>query len=269
MAVVAGAGGRQGRGVADHDRVPGTGPLIEADWPRHPRVRALSTTRIGGHSSPPWNAFNLGLHVGDAPDRVARNRQDLMRLAGLPGEPQWLQQVHGTEVLRAPAPGTPTADASWTDQPSVVCAIMSADCLPVLLADDQGSCVCAIHAGWRGMAAGVIEAAVGQLPVAPSALSAWLGPAISQRHFEVGAEVRDAFVGLSASLDPAFKPAARADHFLCNLYLAATLLLSELGINRVYGGDRCTFDEASQFFSHRRDGQCGRMANLIWLTDPS
>ena len=240
--------------------------LIIPDWPRHPRVRAVSTTRFGGVSPAPLDSFNLGAQVGDAPENVALNRRALARAAGLPREPAWLRQVHGRRVVRALDEPEPEADACWTNQRGVPCVVMSADCLPILLADEAGRCVAAAHAGWRGLAAGVIGAVVASLPVPVASLSAWLGPAIGPNAFEVGAEVRNAFLKLDKRLASAFV-SGPGDRLYCNLYRAATLMLNRAGITQVYGGARCTFTESDAFFSHRRDGRCGRMASLIWLSN--
>lgn len=243
--------------------------LIQPDWPRHPRVRACFTTRRGGFSGAPYASFNLAHHVGDDPVAVAANRRVLRESLGLDQEPAWLDQVHGTQVLRVGTlPPTTCADAAWTDRTGAACAILSADCLPVLFADDQGRCVAAAHAGWRGLAAGVLEATIAAMPVAPGTLSAWLGPAIGPAAFEVGEDVRTAFVQQRPQLQSAFR-AAHGDHYLCDLYAIARARLAEVGVTRVHGGDRCTFSEPVDFYSYRRDGACGRMAALVWLEPQS
>lgn len=239
--------------------------LIQPDWPRHPRVRACFTTRRGGFSRAPYASFNLAHHVGDDPAAVAANRRLLRESLGLDREPAWLDQVHGTRILRVENPPLTTcADAAWTDRTGTACAILSADCLPVLFADDRGSCVAAAHAGWRGLAAGVLEATITALPVAPGTLSAWLGPAIGPAAFEVGEDVRRAFVQQCPPLRSAFQ-AGRGDRYLCDLYAIARARLAEVGVTRVHGGGRCTFSEPADFYSYRRDGACGRMAALVWL----
>lgn len=239
--------------------------LIEPDWPRHPRVRACFTTRHGGVSRAPYESFNLAHHVGDDLTAVAENRRRLCEAVGLNQEPAWLDQVHGTQVLRVgTAPGPACADASWTVQAGTACAILSADCLPVLFADDAGTTVAAAHAGWRGLAAGVLESTVAALPAEPAALSVWLGPAIGPTAFEVGGEVRDAFLRHRPQLQSAFRPSGSSRYF-CDLYEIARARLAAVGVTRVHGGDRCTFSEPLAFFSYRRDGLCGRMAALVWL----
>jgi len=239
--------------------------LLEVDWPELPRsVRAASTTRLGGVSLAPYQSLNLGDHVGDAPERVAENRRRLVDLAGLPSPPPWLRQVHGTRVLQLVSDSVAgqEADACWTDQPGVVCAVLTADCLPVLFADDAGRCVAAAHVGWRGLVGGVLEATVAALPVAPETLSAWLGPAIGPSAFQVGDEVRAAFVAAEAQDAAHFQ--ADGARWRADLFALARARLRRLGVHRVRGGDLCTWSDARRFHSHRRDGVGGRMASLIW-----
>lgn len=236
-------------------------PFIEPGW-HLPGVTALSTTRGGGASLSPFDSFNLGHHVNDEPAAVESNRQRLV--AALPVETriQWLQQVHGNAVIRAGEGGYPEADACWTDQPGVACAVLTADCLPVLLAAEDGRVVAAAHAGWRGLLAGVLESTVAAMGVDPMRLMAWMGPAIGPETFEVGAEVRDAFLDTAAVAD-AFVPGQEPGKYLANLYQLARYRLAQVGVNRIHGGNRCTYTEADQFFSYRRDGQTGRMASVI------
>lgn len=240
--------------------------LIIPDWPAPAGIKALSTTRIGGVSAPPFDSFNLAGHVGDAVDAVAANRERLIELGGLPTAPCWLQQVHGSGVLEL-GPGDschsePQADASLSRWPGIVCAVMTADCLPVLFCDERGRRVAAAHAGWRGLAAGVLEATVSALGE-PAELLAWLGPAIGPTAFEVGEEVRQAFVGDNPSAATAFVETGPGK-FLADLYRLAALRLGRAGVGRVYGGGACTFRDKNRFFSYRRDGATGRMASLIW-----
>ena len=240
------------------------GPWIEPDWPAPPGVRALSTLRSGGVSRGPFAEFNLADHVDDDPAAVAANRALLRRAAGLPAEPCWLSQVHGRGVIPAgEGPAAGPADGSWTDRPGRVCVVLTADCLPVLLARRDGSAVAALHAGWRGLAAGVLEAGVAALG-GGAGLVAWLGPAIGPDHFEVGPEVRDAFLAADAGAAAAFRPAARRGHHLADLYLLARQRLARAGVGSVHGGDECTFADAKRFYSYRRDGVTGRMATLVW-----
>ncbi len=239
---------------------------IIPDWPAPPNVRAVQTTRRGGVSVAPYDTLNLGAHVGDAPFAVARNRQLLTEL--LPSEPVWLNQVHGTAVIDTEAAGcgTPQADACISRNKGAVCVIMTADCLPVLLCDEQGTVVGAAHAGWRGLCEGVIERTVGAMKVPPSSLMAWLGPAIGPTAFEVGGEVREAFIARQAQAAEAFVPARENNKYLADLYLLARQRLHALGITRIHGGGFCTCTDRERFFSHRRDGVSGRMGTFIWLT---
>ena len=240
--------------------------LIQPDWPRHSRVAACFTTRDGGHGAGPYASFNLARHVGDDADAVAANRQRLRTTLQLQHEPTWLDQVHGTAVLRVRDHSQPScADAAWTCEPGRACVVMSADCLPVLFADDSGRYVAAAHAGWRGLVGGVLEATVAQMPVAPASLSAWMGPAIGPRAFEVGDEVRAAFCAHDAEAASAFVQ-TQGGRYLADIYALARMRLARCGVVRVYGGDRCTVSEPELFFSYRRQGVCGRMAALIWLT---
>ena len=237
--------------------------LITPDWPAPKNVRALQTTRLGGISSSPYDSLNLGDHVGDTPLVVARNRMLLNTL--VPSEPVWLKQVHGTVVANADLAGClPQADACIARHSDAVCVVMTADCLPVLLCDHQGTVVGAAHAGWKGLAAGVIEATVQAMDVAPQNLMAWLGPAISQPAFEVGAEVRAVFVDADPQATAAFIPGQNGK-WLADIYALAYLRLNALGITHIYGGNFCTYRERERFFSYRRDGVTGRMGTFIWI----
>ncbi|MEO7385576.1 MAG: peptidoglycan editing factor PgeF [Gammaproteobacteria bacterium] len=243
-------------------------PLIRPDWAAPARVHAVATTRAGGDSRAPWAALNLGDHVGDDPAAVAHNRGLLRDALELPGDPAWLQQVHGTAVVAAQAAGQKSvADAAWTASAGIVCAVLTADCLPVLFCNRAGTHVAAAHAGWRGLSAGVLESAVAWLAadgVRPDSLLAWLGPAIGPERYEVGAEVRDAFLQADPSAADAFRP-HRPGHWLLDLYAAARLRLRRAGVTAISGGSFCTLAEPERFFSHRRDGVTGRQATLIWL----
>lgn len=237
--------------------------LLFPDWPAPANVRAVQTTRSGGVSPAPWNGLNLGDHVGDDALRVAANRAELRR--SLPGEPVWLQQVHGTRVVDAAmSAGRPEADAAWTRQADVVCAVMTADCLPVLFCDKAGSVVAAAHAGWRGLQAGVLEATLATMAVPPGEILAWLGPAIGAQAFEVGGEVRAAFCSLDPAAAACFRPHATGK-WLADIYGLARLRLQAAGLFSISGGGMCTVSEPARFFSYRRDGVTGRMATLIWL----
>lgn len=235
---------------------------IVPDWPAPPRVHALQTTRLGGYSRAPYDTLNLGTHVDDDALTVAANRNQLNTL--VPSEPVWLEQVHGTHVVLAESAGCrPVGDACIASHDNAVCAVMTADCLPVLLCDEHATVVGAAHAGWRGLAAGVLESTVQAMQVQPSSLMAWLGPAIGPQAFEVGEEVRAVFTAQNAAASDAF--VTRGDKFLADIYRLARLRLNALGITRIYGGDFCTYSDSARFYSYRRDGRTGRMATLIWL----
>jgi polyphenol oxidase len=234
------------------------------DWPAPPNVRAHTTTRHGGVSRAPFSALNLGEQVGDDPAAVRENRARLLRTLGLTAEPQWLQQVHGCTVARAGETAAPVADACYALRPGIVCAVLTADCLPVLLCDRAGSRVAAVHAGWRGLAHGVIEAALDSLAAPGQELLAWLGPAIGPDAFEVGDEVRDTFIGRDARAAAAFRP-SRDGRWRADLYALARQRLAARGVSRVFGGGLCTYSDPDRFYSYRREGQTGRMATLIWL----
>jgi YfiH family protein len=234
-------------------------------WPAPAHVKAVSTTRSGGVSQSPYDSLNLADHVGDDRTAVGENRRRLRQREALPAEPLWLNQVHGNRVVDAASGGQqPSADASFSRQPGVVCAVMTADCLPVLFCDRAGSAVAAAHAGWRGLAAGVLEATVDALGVPPGQLLAWLGPAIGPDAFEVGAEVRESFIAEQAQAAAAFvaRPNGR---WLADLYQLARLRLQAAGVSALYGGGFCTYADRARFYSFRRDRTTGRMASLIWL----
>lgn len=238
---------------------------LRPDWlAAPPGVVAGTTLRRGGYSRGPFESFNLGAHVGDEARAVDRNRELLREACGLPAEPLWLSQVHGTRVVdAASAAGIPEADAAFTDRPGVVCAVLTADCLPVVLAAGDGSRVAVAHAGWRGLCEGVIEATVAAMQCAGADLVAWLGPAIAQPAFEVGGEVRERFLARDRAAAGCFAPNARG-RWQADLYGLARLRLAQCGVTSVGGGDRCTFHEATDFFSYRRDGECGRMATIVY-----
>lgn len=233
--------------------------FITPDWPAPPGVRALATTRAGGCSVGPWTGLNLGAHVGDDAQAVARNRALLVASAGLPELPLWLTQVHGTAVVDADAPPDVTADARHTARRGAVCVVLSADCLPLLLCDTDGTEVAAVHCGWRGLADGMVAAAVARFAAPPARLLAWLGPAIGAAAYQVGPELVTRFAPAARG---AFGPGARG--LTLDLGAAARALLAQAGVTRVYGGHWCTASDAARFYSYRRDGVTGRMATLIW-----
>ena len=246
--------------------------LIVPDWPAPSSVRAISTTRRGGVSLPPYDGLNLGSHVNDDPAAVFENRRRLAALAAFPAEPVWLSQVHGIAVLDAAQTAIGSAaDASFSAEPGVVCVIQTADCLPVLFCDTAGRVVAAAHAGWRGLAAGVLEQTVAAMTgrgVLAETIMAWLGPAIGPAAFEVGAEVWAAFVAHDPAAADAF--VAQADgKWLADIFLLARQRLNACGVSMIYGGGVCTHGDPERFFSHRRDRLTGRQASLIWLAPVS
>jgi YfiH family protein len=246
---------------------------IVPDWPGAPaNARALSTRRAGGVSAGPHASFNLAQHVGDDPAAVEANRALLLSRAKLPGEPLWLEQVHGIDVVThdGRTPSTPPrADAAVAFEPGRVCVVMTADCLPVVFTDRAGTRVGVAHAGWRGLVGGVLEATLAALRVPPAEVLAWLGPAIAQPAFEVGAEVRDAFVARNALHARAFV-ANEQGRYQADLYELARTALAVAGVRDVTGGGKCTYASAGDFYSYRRDGgRTGRMATLAWLEGPA
>ena len=271
---------------------------LDADWPAPPGVRALTTTRHGlGVSQPPFDTFNLGSRCGDAAEAVADNRRQLEAALRLPSPPHWLRQVHGIDVVRFETPppanpgrgwegvalaevdekGTPPqpspafagageeqADAAVTATPGIVLAILTADCLPVVVAARDGSEIGAAHAGWRGLSAGVLEATVAAMQTPADWLVAWMGPAAGPPAYEIGQEVFDAFVSKDAGASAAFAP-TRPGHWMVDLYALARRRLAAAGVTAVHGGEHCTISDASRFFSHRRDQRSGRIATLAWI----
>jgi len=236
---------------------------IPAAWPAPSSVQAGVTTRSGGVSLPPFDSFNLAQHVDDDPVAVQQNRQRLRQVLRLPAEPMWLNQVHGIDVCTEGVP-CDAADACVHHGPGQVCVVMTADCLPVLLCDRGGSVVAAAHAGWRGLASGVIAQTVGRMQVTPAEVMVWLGPAIGARAFEVGEDVRAVFLGLGTEYANVFRPHMQGK-WMMDIYAAARLQLAALGVHQVFGGDYCTFEDHQRFYSYRRDGRTGRMASLIWI----
>jgi len=239
--------------------------MITPNWPAPNTIKALSTTRYGGFSSPPYNELNLGDHVGDDLASVIKNRQSLTQQASLPESPRWLKQVHGTTVSHASHwKNGDEADAIFSDQINQVCPVMTADCLPILLCNKQGDQVAAIHAGWRGLANGIIEKTLEKFNCHSQHIMAWLGPAIGPTQFEVGTDVYDTFTFQSVEASLAFKQ-TDAEHYLANIYLLARQRLQLFGIQNIYGGEHCTVSDSTRFFSYRRDGITGRMASMIWI----
>lgn len=244
--------------------------FVPAAWDAPPHVRAVVTTRRGGVSTGPRGALNVAAHVGDAPAAVAENRRRVREALALPGEPLWLRQVHGTQVVvheaatGAAAPAGPEADAAVAFAPGRVLAIMTADCLPVAFTTLAGDRVGAAHAGWRGLAGGVLERTLDALDAPPAEVVAWLGPAIGPAAFEVGGEVREAFVAADERAAGAFLPNARG-RWQADLYALARLRLARAGVGAIHGGGACTYADEDRWFSYRRDPEAGRMAMLVWL----
>lgn len=238
---------------------------VEPEWPAPDHVRAISTTRGGGCSRAPYVSLNLGDHVGDRTDAVAANRRMLGERLGLEDSPRWLNQVHGNVIVSAEEVVTPvSADGAIASVPNVVCAVMTADCLPILLCDVTGAHIAAVHGGWRGLAGGVIEAAIAAFVargVDPRKLLCWLGPAIGPGAYEVGQAVRDALHG---GEDKDALTRNSAGRWQLDLYMLARMRLRQCGVTQTFGGDFCTYTDSERFFSHRRDGVCGRQASLIW-----
>ena len=238
--------------------------LIIPDWPAPLNIGACTTTRLGGYSDGNWSSFNLADHVADDISAVQKNRKLLIEHLHLPSQPVWLRQVHGCDVCIVDYKvEQPVSDASICSQTGMVCAVLTADCLPLLMCDDQGTVVSAVHAGWRGLAAGVVEQTISRLPAACENIMAWLGPAIGPNAFEVGDDVYDVFTQYNPAANAAFS--RHADRWLCDIYLLARQRLQNAGINRIYGGGLCTFTDERRFYSYRRDGTTGRMASLIWI----
>ncbi len=239
--------------------------LIVPQWPTPAGVAACSSTRIGGVSEGAWESLNLGAHCGDDLNHVEENRQRMFAAGQLPSKPVWLEQVHGTAVLRLTGEpyASKRADASYSNTPGTVCAVMTADCLPVLFCNRAGTEVAAAHAGWRGLCAGVLEETVACFTDSADNILAWLGPAIGPQAFEVGSDVCEAFMAHDPQAESAFRPVG--EKYMADIYQLARQRLTHLGISQIYGGDRCTFTEKGDFFSYRRDKTTGRMASFIWL----
>jgi YfiH family protein len=234
------------------------------DWPAPANVRACVTTRAAGVSLQPFDSLNLGDHVEDDLQAVSENRRRLVERLGC--QPAWLKQVHSPDVVAADPAAVPIADASWSATPGVACAVLTADCLPALFCDRAGSHVAAAHAGWRGLANGVLENTLDTLAVEPSEVLVWLGPAIGPQSFEVGPEVREAFLAQHAQAEAAFRPGANPGKFMADIYELARIRLAARGVTAVYGDGLDTFTDP-RFFSYRRAARTGRFASLVWLVD--
>lgn len=239
--------------------------FLHADWPAPPGVHALTSLRHGlGVSAAPFDHFNLGSRCGDDADAVIENRRQLQAALHLPSPPRWLRQVHGVAVAVEPGFDEPEADAAVTVTPGRVLAILTADCLPVVLASRAGDDIGAAHAGWRGLCAGVLEAAVGAMHTPAQQLMAWLGPAAGPQAYEIGEDVFAAFVQRDPAAAAAFA-ATRPGHWKVDLYALARQRLQAVGVTAVFGGEQCTISDPARFFSHRRDQRGGRIATLVWM----
>ncbi len=238
--------------------------FVAPRWPAPARIRAVCSTRVGGCSRTPFDSLNLALHVGDDPVSVWHNRERLRDLFDLPAEPEWLRQIHSSRVVRLESDSNREADAAITREPGRVAVVMTADCLPILICSQAGDEVAAVHAGWRGLQAGVIQAALASMQTPAQQLMAWIGPAISQAHFEVGDEVREAYTAvMPGSAD--FFEAHGAGHWLCDLPGLAQRVLERANVAAVYRDPHCSFRDQKLFYSYRREADTGRMAALIWI----
>jgi len=248
---------------------------LKVDWPAPSNIKAFCTTRIGGSSLPPFDSFNLANHVEDQSGQVVENRNKLKRDLGLNDSPVWLEQIHSCNLINldlmdeqienVSSEDKLQADASFTTKTNKICTVMTADCLPLLLCNKQGNWIAAVHAGWRGLGDGILEKTIETYTGNSSDLLAWVGPAISQSHFEVGEEVKDEFTKADTANLEAFI-SLDDNKYLCDMYLIARKIFNRYNIES-FGGDRCSFAESSLFYSYRRDGQTGRMASLIWIDD--
>ena len=244
--------------------------FVSPNWPVPKNIKAFCTTRKGGESKRPFDSFNLATHVEDDLITVLHNRDSLIELAHIPSQPVWLNQQHTDKALALTSPTEfskpPIADASWTQTPNVVSVVMTADCLPILITDFDGTCVAAIHAGWKGLADNIVSKTIQSMPIKPVKLMAWIGPAISKKNFEVGQDVYDAFVKTNINNKDYFEIKERSENkYLADLPGLVTSELNELGVADVYQSDLCTFEDEEHFYSYRRDGKTGRMASLIWI----
>jgi polyphenol oxidase len=246
---------------------------IVPQWPLADSIKSLLTTRKNGFSQPPWDSFNLATHVNDKTQDVKKNREILKKV--LPAEPFWLDQVHSHRIVSADnhitAGSIPKADGSYSLKANQVCAVLTADCLPLLFASTDASAVAAIHAGWRGLASGIIDNAVNLLcrktKLSADQLLVWLGPAISKQYFEVGFEVKEQFICINPQYAVAFTSSKQnTNQYMADIYLLARINLQQLGVTKIYGGDFCSYADKENFYSYRRDGISGRMVSLIWKT---
>lgn len=245
-----------------------SGAWIRADWPAPPWICAGTTTRQGGASLPPYACLNLSDRVGDVAETVAANRSYLIERLRLPSLPKWPRQIHGATVIESGGRQSPQADGTYTSSKGPVCTVLTADCLPILLCNRAGTEVAALHAGWRGLAQGIIASGLARMTAPADQILVWLGPAIGAKHYEVDVRVRNAIMTRLTGCSTAFVP-TRPGHWSADLFTIARRALSEHGVYQIYGGQHCTYSEVASFFSHRRDGPTGRMASLIWMEPTS
>jgi len=239
--------------------------IIKPDWPVAKHIHAFTSTRLGGVSQGIYHGLNLAHHVDDEPDAVQANRDLLQQQFHLPHTVKWLQQIHSTQAIAADTIENGTkADALYTNKANTICAVLTADCLPILVCNKQGDKIAAIHAGWRGLASGIIQTTLEKLAEPADHLLLWFGPAIGARHYQVGQDFYDTFLSISPMMQQAFKQTSPT-HWHADIYALAKLQCEQLGIKHIYGGEHCTFADSTHFYSHRRDGTTGRMASLIWF----
>ena len=247
---------------------PLPGSWITPDWPAPSNIRAVTTTRHNGHSLPPYGRFNLAMHVGDTEERVARNRQELKKILGIPDNPLWLQQTHSENVVCATTyTGNEAADGSYTDQQGVVCALLTADCIPLLFCNRSGTRVAAIHAGWRGLSQGITRHLTAIFDPEGDEILAWIGPHIRAQHYEVGVEVKQALTAAIGSRAETAFVRTRPGHWLADMASLARFALENSGIRYIYDCGRCTYSDGDDFYSYRRENTTGRMASLIWIAE--
>lgn len=240
--------------------------ILIPDWPAPKHIKAFSTTRLDGFSHSPYDSFNLGYSVGDQHENVSKNREHLKQILNLPTEPLWLSQIHSTVIYKVDQETMPqNADGSYTTLKNTVCIVMTADCLPILLCDLSGTQIAAVHAGWRGLAEGVIESALNCFNHVNNKIIAWIGPAIGKTFYEVGDDIRDKFLEINEDFSKAFQP-YKQSKWLADMNFIARQRLEKSGVSAIYGGNLCTYADTERFFSYRRDGVTGRMASLIWIT---
>jgi len=240
--------------------------IIKADWPAAKHINAITTTRLGGFSEGRYKGLNLAVRCGDELNIVNKNRRLISDEFSWKSPPTWLNQKHSANIVRAENYNdSEIYDASFTEQTNRICVVLTADCLPILICDQKGTTIAAIHAGWRGLAAGIIENSITNLSLAPENILVWLGPAISKKTFEIGAEVRDVFVKKDHDLASAFSPSTNSEKWMADIYLIAKITLNGLGITEIFGGNYCTYSDEESFYSYRRDGETGRMGSFIWM----